>query len=680
MSFENGRLSATFLAALICLLFSAESSGQALDAAEAGGAQTGGAAGSRAEAGGHEAGGRQAPDEARSDSPAHGREGQKAEGGDSHDGKPQEGNAEAAGATAAKQSTDAASSDSSRQEGSRQEGSPSSEAVRSENRQEEKAAETSAETKAPEQSRNSEAVPSRTQGEPDITGATDARSGEVVPADARPAGEKPVENKAEADKPASEPAPEAAPVQATSAPSPAASPEAAPPASAPEHAVEPDEPKDATLTIASWGGGYGQAQERVMLRPFASDTGHKVDVVQHGGGALKDLEGLRNQVNSGKAPWDVVNLSDALASKACEEGLLQRLDPQAVFGEAEAAAVKDDFIPGAIQPCAIGSTVWSTVILYNKSAYGKGAPSTVQDLFDPVRFPGRRALPKGGKYVMELALVADGVEPAKVYETLASEEGQARALAKLGQIKNSVVWWEQGQDPLKLLASGKASMALAFSGQAFSGAASRRDALGFVWDGQIYHFDMWAIPKGAKYPRTARQFINYASSPERLAAQTKWFPYGPARLSALAKVGKHAELDIDMAPYLPTTRDNFKNVLAFNGQWWVDHGSAVNERLDGWLKTAVGAPQSGATKGAPVEKEDDGEKSKSKKHKSKERTSEGSTSEGSHGARSHGTRSRAAGDRQDLANGDGGGEASGNGRERKHGGARKRQSSGDDMD
>jgi putative spermidine/putrescine transport system substrate-binding protein len=557
MSVDNGRLSSAFLAALLCLAYPSASNGQSSDLAEgAGNSGLAGAADSRPEATS-----REAPDEAQPAMLVHKSEDLKAEE-EKRDGSP----------------------------------APAAQAAE---------------------------TPVKAQVEQSITGTTDTQPSENKPVEAKSAEQKPAESKAAAEKPAAKPTPVVAPAPSPSqppAPVPASAPveppapapiekpaltpvaTSAPPPVAPTApvpvvapVVESEEPKDATLTVASWGGGYGQAQDRAILRPFAAETGRKVEVVSHGGAALKDLDNLRKQDASGKTAWDVINLSGGLASKACEEGLLRPLDLAAVFGEAGAEAARNDFIPGGIQPCAIGSTVWSTVILYNKSAYPKGAPATAQDLFDLARFPGKRALPRGGKYVLELALIADGVEPGKVYETLASEEGLTRALAKLGQIKTSITWWDQGRDSLKLLAGGKASMAMAFSGQAFTGAASRRDALGFIWDGQIYHFDLWAIPKNSRHPRTAREFINFASAPERLVAQTKWFPYGPARLSALAKVGKHAELDIDMAPYLPTSRDNFKNALAFDDQWWVAHGDAVNARMDSWLlPTAMDAAAAAA--------------------------------------------------------------------------------------
>ena len=60
-------------------------------------------------------------------------------------------------------------------------------------------------------------------------------------------------------------------------------------------------------------------------------------------------------------------------------------------------------------------------------------------------------------------------------------------------------------------------------------------------------------------------------------------PYGPARLSAAKLVGKHAELNLDMKPYLPTTAANLQGALAFNGAWWVQQ-QGLKDRFAAWLE------------------------------------------------------------------------------------------------
>jgi putative spermidine/putrescine transport system substrate-binding protein len=62
------------------------------------------------------------------------------------------------------------------------------------------------------------------------------------------------------------------------------------------------------------------------------------------------------------------------------------------------------------------------------------------------------------------------------------------------------------------------------------------------------------------------------------------FPYGPARRSGVALVGKHAEVDIDMKRYLPTNKQHISNALAFDAAWWDIHGAAIEVQFNTWIE------------------------------------------------------------------------------------------------
>ena len=76
-----------------------------------------------------------------------------------------------------------------------------------------------------------------------------------------------------------------------------------------------------------------------------------------------------------------------------------------------------------------------------------------------------------------MALMADGVPAAEVYDMLETDEGVDRAFAKLDTIKADVVWWEAGAQPPQLLADGEVAMTTAYNGRIFNAAVSRRQAL-----------------------------------------------------------------------------------------------------------------------------------------------------------------------------------------------------------
>ena len=190
--------------------------------------------------------------------------------------------------------------------------------------------------------------------------------------------------------------------------------------------------------------------------------------------------------------------------------------------------------------------------------------------------------------------MADGVEPEDVYATLATQEGVARALKVLEELRDHIIWWDRGYEPLHMLAKGEAAMALAFNGRIFSAIVAENKPFEIIWDGQVFELDMWAIPKGTPHKSLALKFIAFATQPKRLAAQAKWFPYGPVRKSALKMIGKHPEVDVNMSDYIPTSEANFKRALRMDGAWWEDHEAAMKEQLKVWRTGDGGSAESGA--------------------------------------------------------------------------------------
>ena len=133
-----------------------------------------------------------------------------------------------------------------------------------------------------------------------------------------------------------------------------------------------------------------------------------------------------------------------------------------------------------------------------------------------------------------------------------------------------------------MLMQRKASMAAGFSGRIFRAAVSARQRIDVLWDGQIYDLDLWAIPKGAANKEDAKRFIAFATEPAQMAAQAELIAYGPMRKSAIALVGKHPFIDIEMKGFLPTAPDNFKKALKFDEVWWKDHGTELEARFKTW--------------------------------------------------------------------------------------------------
>lgn len=330
------------------------------------------------------------------------------------------------------------------------------------------------------------------------------------------------------------------------------------------------------ITVASWGEDYGRAQMVALFHPFTDKKGVDVDATIYGGG----LKEIREQVVSHRVTWDVVDLESADAAAACREGLLERIDTIALPAGANGARANLDFVPGALGPCWVGSAVYSQIIAYDAARFPE-PPKTLADFFDVKRFPGKRGLrDTGPERNLELALLADGVPPQRVYATLATKEGADRAFAKLDSIKGSILWWRRLNDALARLGTDDVAMTTATNGRVYD-AVTAGKAIGAFWDGQLYELDVFGIPKGSPNKQRALDFIAFATAPDQLAAQSRLVPYGPARRSAVPLVGVN-RAGIAMRPYLPTAPENFETALAVDPDWWAANGKPLKERWAAW--------------------------------------------------------------------------------------------------
>ena len=117
---------------------------------------------------------------------------------------------------------------------------------------------------------------------------------------------------------------------------------------------------------------------------------------------------------------------------------------------------------------------------------GDTPPTTVCDVFDTTKYPGKRALQKRPIDNMEWALYCDGVAKDKIYEVLGTDEGVAQAFAKLDTIKGDVVWWSAGAETPQLLADGEVVMGSTFNGRLFSAIVEQKQPIAMLWDMQIF--------------------------------------------------------------------------------------------------------------------------------------------------------------------------------------------------
>lgn len=319
------------------------------------------------------------------------------------------------------------------------------------------------------------------------------------------------------------------------------------------------------LTVVSWGGAYQDAQREVYFKPFMA-TGVKMAEESWDGG----VGTLRTKVKGGNNNWDVVQVESDELLIGCEEGLYEKLDWAKLGG-------KDKYLPDAVNDCGVGAIVYSFVLAYDGDKIKSDPPKNWADFFNLQKWPGKRALRKGPKTTLEIALLADGVAPKDVYTTLATDAGVERAFKKLDQIKGSMVWWEKGSQPPQLLASGEVVMTDAYNGRIAT--ANEKDKKNFkiVWTNNLYTIDSWVIMKGTPNKADAEKYLVFVNDPQNQKNLPTKITYGVTTKAATAMI------DPKVLPNLATAPQNFAAALYINDKFWLENLDKLNQRFNAWV-------------------------------------------------------------------------------------------------
>jgi len=340
------------------------------------------------------------------------------------------------------------------------------------------------------------------------------------------------------------------------------------------------------LTIVSWGGAYSTSQQNAYHAPYmAKNPG--VNIVNDESSA-EAVAKLRAMAEAGNVTWDVVDVVAADSIRLCDEGLAMEIDPGEWLAPApDGTPASEDFGEFLVNDCFIPQIVYSTTVGYRTDveAWGGRTPEDICAIFDLENFPGQRSLERRPINNLEWALICDGVDIADVYDVLETDEGQARAFAKLDTIKDSTIWWTAGAETPQRLADGEVVMGSTYNGRLFALIEEQDQPVEMLWDYQMLDLDGWIIPADvdeAKLP-LIKDYIRFATDTQRLADQAKWISYGPARASSAPLVSTHADLGIDMAPHMPTDPDNNETGFLFNYEWWADNRDDLDAKFQVWL-------------------------------------------------------------------------------------------------
>lgn len=321
------------------------------------------------------------------------------------------------------------------------------------------------------------------------------------------------------------------------------------------------------LVVADPGGVYSTAFAESYYHPFTQETGISITpVVRRSNPAAE----FKAQVDTRNYTWDLTGgITSDVADLLDRQSLLESLD---LSGDAMAAIpdeMKNKFY--------MADNVVTFVLAYRTDKFPKGLQSFA-DVWDISRFPGRRAMRKLARDMIEIAMRAAGVPGGpEIYRALEAPGGWDRAFAKLDEVKKNVqVWWDSSPQSTQLLQSGEVDICPCFNARAQT-AADAGAPVAISWNGGFYSLSGWAIPKGTPKADLARQFVSFCARPDRQAAVTRLLPNGPTNPAA------YKFIDKTIAAKLPTFPDNLRQTARLDDGFWGRNKAMSDRRFNEWL-------------------------------------------------------------------------------------------------
>ena len=305
------------------------------------------------------------------------------------------------------------------------------------------------------------------------------------------------------------------------------------------------------VVVYDGGGSWGEAKRVALFDPFEKETGIKV-IAQ----PRTDLGAVRASALAGSPRYDVTILTGGNTTAFERENLLIPID-YGYFNKADL----DAFNPVATGKFTVPHIIYSLLIAYDPAKFGSNSISSWADVWDTKKFPGGRTLCTGTRgpdgAVFEAALLADGVDPAKIYPI-----DWDRAFKSLSRIKPEIVkWWNSGAEGPQLLIDKQVTAGSGWNGRIYA-ANEKSQKIGFTWNQGILQYDSWVVLKGSKNVDNANKLLAFMSRAEVQANFSKHILYAPPNSRA------YDYIPAERAKMLPTYAEFKKQQIVQDYAFW----------------------------------------------------------------------------------------------------------------
>ena len=313
------------------------------------------------------------------------------------------------------------------------------------------------------------------------------------------------------------------------------------------------------LVVTCWGGDYQKGIREIFADPFTKETGIPVTLVNNA-----DLAKMAVQVQTKDVQWDVFDSIGPQITAGAKQGLWQDIDHSIVD-------TSDLIKPGG--RTYVGTYYYGGGIAFDpKRVAPNKRPMDFAELWDAKKYPGRRGLRNRAPENLEMALVADGVAPDKLYPLDVD-----RAFKSMDRIKPYVKKWiETTPQTISLLTSDEIDFSYTYLSRVIP---AQKAGLSVAISRQqmVNSLEYLAVPKYTRNRVAAMRYVAFCLRPDRQAAFANLLYFAPNSRKAQPMVEPASRR------YMPDAT-NPANVTV-DDAWWADHYDAVQKRFLEWLLT-----------------------------------------------------------------------------------------------
>lgn len=312
------------------------------------------------------------------------------------------------------------------------------------------------------------------------------------------------------------------------------------------------------------GGQVWEELDKTLFKNFKDSSG--ITVVDDYNEASTKFFGA---AEAGQVPWSLVFLPTTNdAERAAEAGMLQKLDSSKI--------PLDKLREGTYNEYGIEVGTFGMVLAWDGSAYPE-APTSMADLWDTEKFPGKRCFFNNPQYgwTLEAALLADGVSKDQLYPL-----DVPRALKKLDEIKSNITWWSSGAQSLEMFENGSCDIGIIWANRAFTAKSENGFDMNITWKDAGYSNSVWAIPAKAPNAEGATALLKAVieDTDGQIAFASKVptpIPAGVAGLTA----DKFPE---EVRPFLPVG-DTLEGAVKQDTDYYAKNGEATLDEFNRWV-------------------------------------------------------------------------------------------------